>query len=457
MFFSTRARVRTLAIIGALAAGLIGPGAASAGTKPFSLTMAPKQVAGGTVTITATYTNENGPGGQQVGSANLIAPAPFRTTGASVPTGTATLASSCTFGSTSGSCVQLRNINVAGGKSITVTLSVDTGTACTAGTYNWTTQAKQSNDFSGTGNDLTLDTATSSLSTTVSGACSLAFATQPHDADVGQTISGVAFNPTGPPVTVDVVDGSGHPVNSTAPVTIAIGNNPGGSTLSGTATVSAVGGVATFSDLSLDKAANGYTLSATSGALPGASSTTFSEQSTSTPCPENQSCQTDTGTSAGDLQIVASPDPNRTDQGTLTESVNPQHGAQLNCAGYTSADPNTYEFYVSSINRSKTGTLTIRQPAIPLSGTITAILGTQQLCFGATYGFLTSSGAPASAGTLPDGTPGFIGLLPNCGAAGATVCVQSRSSKLDASSPIGFDIVVTFFVPEGQSGDPYTH
>src|SRR5438477_195906 len=63
--------------------------------------------------------------------------------------------------------------------------------------------------------------------------------------------------------------------SSTASVTVAIGTNPGGGTLSGTATVSAVGGVATFSNLSIDKSGTGYTFTAASGALTGATSAAF--------------------------------------------------------------------------------------------------------------------------------------------------------------------------------------
>ena len=47
-------------------------------------------------------------------------------------------------------------------------------------------------------------------------------------------------------------------------VTVAIGTNPGAGTLAGTKTVTAVHGVATFSDLSIDKVGSGYTLRATS-------------------------------------------------------------------------------------------------------------------------------------------------------------------------------------------------
>ena len=56
---------------------------------------------------------------------------------------------------------------------------------------------------------------------------------------------------------------------------MAIGTNPGGGTLSGTTTVAAVSGVATFANLSIDKAGSGYTLTAADDSLTGATSNTF--------------------------------------------------------------------------------------------------------------------------------------------------------------------------------------
>jgi hypothetical protein len=53
----------------------------------------------------------------------------------------------------------------------------------------------------------------------------------------------------------------------TGAVTLTIGTNPGGGTLSGTRTVNASGGVALFTGLSIDKAGQGYTLVASSGTL----------------------------------------------------------------------------------------------------------------------------------------------------------------------------------------------
>jgi hypothetical protein len=59
-------------------------------------------------------------------------------------------------------------------------------------------------------------------------------------------------------------------------VTLSLGVNPSGGTLSGTLTVTVVNGVATFSDLAIDRAGVGYTLHATGGGgLPDRDSAPF--------------------------------------------------------------------------------------------------------------------------------------------------------------------------------------
>ncbi|HKC46292.1 MAG TPA: hypothetical protein VKB63_01730 [Gemmatimonadales bacterium] len=95
----------------------------------------------------------------------------------------------------------------------------------------------------------------------------LAFKTQPVTAVAGAAIG--SFQ-------VEVRDASGTLVpGATNQVTIAIANNAGGGTLAGTKTVNAVGGVATFSALSLDKVGVGYTLQATATGLSSATSSAF--------------------------------------------------------------------------------------------------------------------------------------------------------------------------------------
>ncbi|HKS28088.1 MAG TPA: cadherin-like domain-containing protein [Pyrinomonadaceae bacterium] len=96
---------------------------------------------------------------------------------------------------------------------------------------------------------------------------SLAFDVQPSTTNAGVVIA--------PAVTVRILDVQGNLTTSTANVTLSIGNNPSGGTLSGTTTVAAVNGTATFSDLSIDKVGVGYTLKAASTGLADATSNAF--------------------------------------------------------------------------------------------------------------------------------------------------------------------------------------
>src|SRR5437870_7872534 len=86
--------------------------------------------------------------------------------------------------------------------------------------------------------------------------------------------------PSNQPITlavqVAIVDASGATVTTaTSPVSLALGTNLGGGTLSGTPAVNAVGGVATFANVAIDVMDPVYTIAATSGTLGGATSTSF--------------------------------------------------------------------------------------------------------------------------------------------------------------------------------------
>jgi len=103
---------------------------------------------------------------------------------------------------------------------------------------------------------------------TLDGATNIAVTVQPTDVSAG--------SPIAPAVEVRALDGSGSTASSfISNVTLTIGANPGGATLSGTLTVAAVAGVATFDDLSLDRVASGYTLIASTPVLPTATTATF--------------------------------------------------------------------------------------------------------------------------------------------------------------------------------------
>jgi hypothetical protein len=98
---------------------------------------------------------------------------------------------------------------------------------------------------------------------------SLRFTVQPSNTQV--------LAPITPAVEVSVFDAFGNLVaNATDQVTLAIGNDPnGGSTLLGTTTRNASGGVAVFDDLKIDLVGSGFTLVASSGSLTPDTSTAF--------------------------------------------------------------------------------------------------------------------------------------------------------------------------------------
>jgi phage baseplate assembly protein W len=126
------------------------------------------------------------------------------------------------------------------------------------------------------GTGYTLSAAASGLGTSTSAAfdvtvgapAQVAFTVQPTTTRVGTAIA--------PPVQVAVQDADGNTVPSaTNLVTLTIGANPGGGTLSGALAVAAVAGVATFPGLSLNSVATGYTLTADASGLSGDESAAF--------------------------------------------------------------------------------------------------------------------------------------------------------------------------------------
>lgn len=148
-----------------------------------------------------------------------------------------------------------------------------TGTVSVAATKGVASFANLHIDKRGSGYTLTatspgLAEATSAAFDITPAATQLVFTAQPANATAGTTMS--------PALRVVATDSSGDTAIAFAgTVTLAIGGSQGGGTLSGTTTASAVNGVATFDDLWIQKADTGYTLTAASGALKGATSAAF--------------------------------------------------------------------------------------------------------------------------------------------------------------------------------------
>src|SRR5205085_1760891 len=121
--------------------------------KPYSLVLTDGVAANGS-TVTAKFVNENAT--QQLGSADLTAPSGYTLSSASASQGSATV---------NGRVVELRNLALMPGQSLTVTIQL---ASATCSTKKWTVVAKQANNFRRQpGNNLTLDAADSNLNTAV--------------------------------------------------------------------------------------------------------------------------------------------------------------------------------------------------------------------------------------------------------------------------------------------------
>jgi hypothetical protein len=453
----------------ALIIGVIGAASATATAgKLYAASFAPAGVTAGTFNLTAIIANESNPQGMT--GANLLVPTGLSVTGivsVSTTSGAAWTAApgSCpAVGTNTGSfsCVQLRGPSLAPRQSVTATLTVASAPNDCSGstaTYTWQTDVRQDNSFNGNGNELAADSTRSSLSTTVTnspGATHLVFSAEPATALVETPITTTAYNsPPGGAVEVDAVNACGQVVGSGAPITVNL-NEPSyvSATLSGGGPVTPSGGRAMFPNLTVSAAAQGYTLTASDGVdqptttqafdISDTSATNCSEPPANPPTP----CSTVQSGSISTFSITAAGDANHPGTATLFENTNVGTDT-LNCS-LDVPDPSWYQYGISSPFWSETATYKL----IPTRKTGGEEAKDIVVCYGSSTDFMQAGGGNAPPATLPDGSAGFVGPLPNCGAAGATVCVQSRSKVKDLSGQLGFDLIATVFVPEG-AGDPW--
>lgn len=263
--------------------------------------------------------------------------------------------------------------------------------------------------------------ATSAYTVTVSPPTQLAFVVQP-----GSTATATAIAPA---VQVAIEDVNGNTVTtSTAAVTVGLAANPGEGTLLGATTVNAVGGVATFADLSVANIANGYTLRAASGSLTGATSAAFNV----TPYPITVTLQSA-------LIGIGS---------TLTGTITLSHAAPAGGVVVTLASSAPANVTIAP------GTVTVAAGQTTGSFTYTGVAaGASDLTASATNyqtGTATATGTAAqvSLGTIPPVAPGqMVSLalsLPMAAPPGGTTVTFTSSNTGVAT------VTSSVFVPAGQ-------
>jgi hypothetical protein len=405
--------VGTLLVVSASA-----PAAQATYTKDIQVSVTGSAVAGTTPAFSVKIANPSG-NYKTVGSADITPP--FQLVS---PGGT-------------GNTVKLRDLSIKPGKSLTVAITAAVPCAYT-GWAKWDIDVKESKSFYGSELPTSGDP-----KTPVTGQCGLAFGTPPSDAAVGAVLTGNPFDPSGPPLTVAIVDGSGAPAAGVSvPVTVSLAPGSGPGPLTGTTTQVTTNGVATFSDLRVGSPG----LYAIKAEIPGQAplfSAFFNVDTSGVACVENVTCTVSADTGPSTLTLTAAGNP-QTDAGILRLSFGV--GLQLDCDGYTELTADTAVFEMTG-GRAKTGSLQIDKSQMKNKPNGAAHL---QLCYGAPQPFTTRTGTAVQDGTFDwngDGVaePVYEGLLPDCDC-NAPPCISKRK-KTNAG-----DGVIEARLPAGDPG-----
>ena len=211
--------------------------------------------------------------------------------------------------------------------------------------------------------------------------------------------------------------------NYSGSVTLALLNNPGGGTLGGTLTATAVSGTATFSGLTLANPGSGYTLQATASALSSATTTPFNV----------------TAAGVATQLVVSSPPPKSVTAGSpfglVVEAEDDSGALDTSFSGSVT---------LALLNNSGSGTLggTLTVPAVGGVATFSGLtLDT------ASFGYMLQ----ASSGSLAAATTGFVGVTP---AAATQFMFVGPFVNVLSGSP--FDIAVEAVDPYGNIDPTYS-
>ncbi|MDQ1680539.1 MAG: hypothetical protein QOI42_1398 [Frankiaceae bacterium] len=467
MSFS-RSRTLPALVVTAVAALTVSlaPGAASAGTqtKWYSVTTdaSTVSVAGGPVAFTlancGTALACPRPSSQPIASFDIDLPAQWTATLSGVlpqPSGwIITVAAG-------GAVVQVRSAGavVAPGTAVTIPLTVRPVASDAGQTRTIVVPAKQSNDFSGTGNDFVLVGAPAQLTVR---ALHLQFTQQPHNVQV-TTASGA--QPMCPAVTVQLRDeavggsdvalaGVSVSLTSATPADplLTLGAAAPSSTSVTVATNAT--GAAVFSSSATGCAGlrawhsgGPYSLNASSTGIATVSSGAFSVYDYYQPCPATGACTTPSGGIVGGSGTQG--DVSATGAATLYlgVSVLPSVGAGSSCGDtLIAARPEAVQLDLAAGDKTLTLTWTkadtLRDPR---NGT-----PFWPVCMTADHAFVTANGTTAA--NDPATTGWFSGLLPACGAAG----VPAGNPCMTLSRKQAREIAAVH-LPASWGGDPYFH
>lgn len=473
-----------LSLVAAAAAVVAAPAGAVPSTKYYTAGATPSSVDVSTTTrTTVTVTMANCGAGcaksstQSWGSAHIILPSAWDWGTVTDPTVYATDGSVSTKTShwalsnatvdpiTGNTVVALGNDGtnsayaVAPGESLTFTASL---LPSPAGVAQLTTQVKQSNDFSGTGNDFLHSSGNTDPTIVIGPPDHLEFGVPPQTVQVStSSASYFMCDETNHAPSVRVVDKSGNTITwvQGLAITLSSSGTPGlkykattTSTATTTLTESTVNGVATFgsactSGLSASNLGGGYvvgasaTLNSSALTIPTADKKSFDVLQYYQPC--IGSCDTHTITS-GHTGVDVQANGSTTNRLATSLGVFEHLNSHVDCSG-DDGNPLRSIVSVDIANHSKNVLLSWDKQAIQWS----VNNGTPfwDVCMWATYAFPTLGGGFAQPST---DSSFFVGVVPNCGDANVTA-VDPCVSSLYRRAGVQYAAVT---LPIDMPGDP---
>lgn len=357
---------------------------------------------------------------QAFGSALIVVPAGFGigAMSTSVPTFNAAAVGGNVLITSSGPT----GSGIAPGTPLTITVRITTPAAGSC-VVAWTTFVKQSNDFSGTGNDFQ---PADPAPTTTAGSNSLVITRQPTTMQWND--STVSLGPI-----FSVVDPCGNVVTSyTGNVTVT--DHRG--LLATGGLVAAVAGSATFSGLTFtDYGVTDY-LTASTGSLPPVTTDDFDIVQSYVPCPAGATCKSGTVGDTGGTTLVgitANAGPSADHIATTVKGLNST--GQFPACDASGEPPLGAVVTFTVTTRSKTVTMTLPRAyvnQIPNNGT-----PFMDICLDVPVGqeFVDKSGHLVTTG-----------LLPNCSTTTPIDCISSRGKNAGNE-------VISFKLPPG---DPHS-
>lgn len=449
-------RMAVLVVLALLTVTLTPTASDAAPKKSFTLDVAATDGTGDAgVLLTLTLTNTSRK--QQLGSANVTVPDVLQVVSAPDDTDPSTP-----------QVIELRDLDIppGGARTFEVSANVAGCTTTTAGPFE--AEAKQSNRFNGTGNDLRLDVKNSTLTVEVSGTCTVAFVNQPGDAERGAEITSDDFDPSGAPIVVEIQDAAGNRV-ATSGVTIELSAENGDGEpveLGGTTSATTVDGVATFDPgPTLSPSAFEYTLIAEAdfGATATSTSATsngFDIVDNAVTCPAGEPCATP-ATAARDGQRITAVFGTGAEAVSLTVSLGAEDAPDITCKGEVSDDNLVAQYLFFGGNADdRDGQIRYTIPADGRSSETHGYyhhrwhhkegLGAYEVCWAAPYNFEAEGGTTTATATKPDGdTRVYVGILPDCARYGepTTPCVSDRDLNRKGTK-------VTFTI-EADGRDPW--